>query len=158
MLSVLMTSTMKSDPLRDSVRRMAAGRTFSFGGTGGTVDVRGAAAFCAPAAVVEASVATGAAATTPARNSRRFISGLRFMITLPVIWRICHPALPNPSRERVRQRYERKSRVCGSYCLTQASHRVALLSDVKGFADRKALHRSVLEQRNRFRVRRLRES
>ena len=40
MFSALMASTMKSEPLRASVSGVPSGRTFSFGGTGGTLVTR----------------------------------------------------------------------------------------------------------------------
>src|SRR5215467_12181467 len=74
MLSVLMTSTMKSEPLRASVSGVPSGRTFSFGGTGGTLETR-AGAPCALALVAAARLTAGPAASAPARNWRRFILG-----------------------------------------------------------------------------------
>src|SRR5882672_7762236 len=75
MLSVLITSTMKSEPLRASVSGVASGSTFSFGGTGGTLDPRGAGVCAAALFVAAARPSTGPAAIAPARNWRRFILG-----------------------------------------------------------------------------------
>src|SRR6266571_8015482 len=75
MFSVLITSTMKSEPLRASVSGVASGSTFSLGGKGGTLAPRGGGVWAAalPAAVARPSA--GTAATAPARNWRRFILG-----------------------------------------------------------------------------------
>src|ERR1051326_504480 len=74
MSSVLMTSTMKSEPLRDSVSGVPSGSTFSFGGPGGTLETR-AGAPGALALVAAARPTAGPAASAPARNWRRFILG-----------------------------------------------------------------------------------
>src|SRR6266566_4260044 len=75
MLSVLMTSTMKSEPLRPSVRGVASGSTFSLGGTAGTLAPRGAGVCAAALFAAAARPSAGPAATAPARNWRRFILG-----------------------------------------------------------------------------------
>src|SRR6202521_4804245 len=75
MLSVLITSTMKSEPLRASVSGVASGSTFSLGGTGGTLSVRGAGVCAAALPAAAARPSAGPAATAPARNWRRFILG-----------------------------------------------------------------------------------
>src|SRR5258707_11091347 len=90
MLSVLITSTMKSEPLRAAVSGVASGRTFSFGGTGGTLAPRGAGVCAAALFAAAARPSAGPAATAPARNWRRLILGdldkaasLRFGANLP---------------------------------------------------------------------------
>src|ERR1700704_5370749 len=75
MFSVLITSTMKSEPLRVSVSGVASGSTFSFGGTGGTLVTRGGAVWAAALPAAAARPSAGPAATAPARNWRRFILG-----------------------------------------------------------------------------------
>src|SRR6266849_5001032 len=75
MFSVLITSTMKSEPLRASVSGVASGSTFSLGGTGGTLDPRGAGVCAAALFVAAARPSAGPTATAPARNWRRFILG-----------------------------------------------------------------------------------
>src|SRR5258706_12732998 len=75
MLSVLITSTKKSEPLRASVSGVASGSTFSLGGTGGTLSDRGAGVCPAALFAAAARPSAGPAATAPARNWRRFILG-----------------------------------------------------------------------------------
>src|SRR5438309_12079359 len=75
MFSVLITSTMKSEPLRVSVSGVASGSTFSLGGTGGTLTPRGGGVCAAALLAAAARPSTGPAATAPARNWRRFILG-----------------------------------------------------------------------------------
>src|SRR6185437_7590011 len=100
MSSVLMTSTMKSEPLRASVSGVAGGSTFSLGGTGVTLDARGAGVCAAAFPAAAARPSAGAAATAPARNWRRFILGgldTAASIYLRPLERTCHPRVPNPS-------------------------------------------------------------
>src|SRR5258705_7104136 len=75
MFSVLITSTMKSEPLRPCVSGVASGRTFSLGGTGGTLVPRGAGVCATALSAAAARPSAGPAATAPARNWRRFILG-----------------------------------------------------------------------------------
>src|SRR6267142_3426618 len=75
MFSLLITSTMKSEPLRASVSGVASGSTFSLGGTGGTLAARGASVCAAALFAAATRPSAGPAATAPARNWRRFILG-----------------------------------------------------------------------------------
>src|SRR5258705_13465042 len=75
MFSVLITSTMKSEPLRPWVSGVASGSTFSLGGTGGTLDPRGADVCAVALLAAVARPSAGPAATAPARKWRRFLLG-----------------------------------------------------------------------------------
>src|SRR3954468_5949844 len=97
MFSVLITSTMKSEPLRASVSGVASGSTFSFGGTGRTLAARGAGVCALALFAAAARPSAGPAATAPARNWRRFILGDLDKEASLVFGRICHSGTIKPS-------------------------------------------------------------
>src|SRR3954467_14660368 len=100
MFNVLITSTMKSEPLFPSVSGVADGSVFSFGGTAGTL---GRVADWARAFVAAAIPAAGPAASAAARNWRRFIFGCLPIGSSGDFQEICHPRGANPSLRPARQ-------------------------------------------------------